>query len=118
ELRKMAGFIAGLMPTDMKGKSFLERGSKELKERYVGNAKIFNEKDKVSILSTQFMERAAFTATDFITAPLYEKVSHHDDVTKMQYIDIHTWLRGNILTKADKMSMANSLELRVPFVDV
>ena len=40
-----------------------------------------------------------------------------DDVTKMQYIDIHFWLIGDILLKADKMSMAHSLEVRVPFLD-
>ncbi|TKJ04444.1 asparagine synthase, partial [Bacillus cereus] len=40
-----------------------------------------------------------------------------DDVSKMQYIDMFTWLRGDILLKADKMTMANSLELRVPFLD-
>ena len=40
-----------------------------------------------------------------------------DDVTKMQYVDLYTWLRGDILVKADRMSMAHSLELRVPFLD-
>jgi asparagine synthase (glutamine-hydrolysing) len=38
-------------------------------------------------------------------------------VTAMQYVDLFTWLRGDILVKADKMTMANSLELRVPFLD-
>ena len=52
-----------------------------------------------------------------ITAPFYEKVKDKDDVTKMQYLDLHMWMAGDILLKADKMSMANSLELRVPFLD-
>src|SRR5690606_304012 len=41
----------------------------------------------------------------------------YDPVDRMQYIDIHTWMRGDILLKADKMTMAHSLELRVPFLD-
>ena len=52
-----------------------------------------------------------------ITAPFYEKVKDKDDITKMQYLDLHLWMAGDILLKADKMSMANSLELRVPFLD-
>lgn len=52
-----------------------------------------------------------------ITRPLYERAVECDPVTKMQHVDIHTWLRGDILVKADKMTMAHSLELRVPFLD-
>ena len=52
-----------------------------------------------------------------ITKPLYNEIKDYDDVSKMQYIDMFTWLRGDILLKADKMTMANSLELRVPFLD-
>ena len=52
-----------------------------------------------------------------LTRPIYDKVRDQDDVTKMQYLDINVWLAGDILLKADRMSMANSLELRVPFLD-
>ena len=52
-----------------------------------------------------------------VTAPLYARPPHLDDSTRMQYVDLFTWLRGDILVKADKMTMANSLELRVPFLD-
>ena len=52
-----------------------------------------------------------------ITKPFYDKVKDKDEVTKMQYLDLHLWMTGDILLKADKMSMANSLELRVPFLD-
>ena len=48
--------------------------------------------------------------------PYYEKVKDMDDVTKKMYIDMNFWLPNDILLKADKMSMANSLELRVPFL--
>jgi asparagine synthase (glutamine-hydrolysing) len=53
-----------------------------------------------------------------VTRDLYDRTTHLDDSTRMQYVDLFTWLRGDILVKADKMTMANSLELRVPFLDV
>jgi asparagine synthase (glutamine-hydrolysing) len=52
-----------------------------------------------------------------VTAPLYAESAGWDPVARMQHIDLFTWLRGDILVKADKMTMANSLELRVPFLD-
>jgi asparagine synthase (glutamine-hydrolysing) len=47
-----------------------------------------------------------------------DKYADLDDVSKMQYLDIHLWMVHEILQKADKMSMAHSLELRVPFLDI
>ena len=52
-----------------------------------------------------------------ITKPLYAESVGYDPVDRMQYIDIHTWMRGDILLKADQITMAHSLELRVPFLD-
>lgn len=52
-----------------------------------------------------------------VTEEIYKKVENMDDTTKMQYLDLHLWLTGDILLKADKMSMAHSLELRVPYLD-
>ncbi|MBY3621299.1 asparagine synthase (glutamine-hydrolyzing) [Paenibacillus sp. VTT E-133280] len=114
-MRKLAGAISKGMPAGMKGKSFLERGSLELQERFYGNAKIFHDAEKGAIMPDNLAR--TFQRAQEVTLPLYEAAAHYDDITKMQHIDIHTWLRGNILMKADKMSMAHSIELRVPFVD-
>ncbi|MED3722413.1 asparagine synthase (glutamine-hydrolyzing) [Geobacillus stearothermophilus] len=105
--------IAKLLPDGMKGKSFLERGTTPLEERYVGNAKIYSEKEKAALLKT-YRGGCEYTA---VTAPFYRETLHDPPVNRMQYIDLHTWLRGDILVKADKMTMAHSLELRVPFLD-
>ena len=83
-----------------------------LEERYFGNACIFNESEKQQILKHKNFPPAAA-----VTAPLYRQAAAYDDVTKMQYVDLHTWVVGDLLVKADRMSMANSLELRVPFLD-
>ncbi|MDP4086767.1 MAG: asparagine synthase (glutamine-hydrolyzing) [Bacillota bacterium] len=105
--------IAGMMPDGTKGKSFIERGVTPMEERYIGNAKMFTEEEKRDLLNVY---REGLNYTD-ITKPLYEESRGYDPVDRMQYIDIHTWMRGDILLKADKMTMAHSLELRVPFLD-
>jgi len=114
-LRRSLGDIAQLLPVGMKGRSFLMRGSRPLEERFFGNAYLFSEKDK-----RQFVKSDA-TMPDWrstrVTEPIYKQTKDADDVTRMQMIDLHTWLPGDILMKADKMTMANSLELRVPFLD-
>lgn len=116
-MRRFAGALSHFMPVGMKGKSFLERGSRPLQERFFGNAKIFADGEKRDVMGPIGSSLTDYIPTYGVTAPLYGKAMNYDDVTKMQYIDIHTWLRGNILMKADKMSMAHSLELRVPFID-
>lgn len=105
--------IAKMMPEGMRGKSFIERGLTPLEERYIGNAKMFTELEKSDLLNT-YNKGLDYTN---ITKPLYKESEGYDPVDRMQYIDIHTWMRGDILLKADKMTMAHSLELRVPFLD-
>lgn len=111
-VRKGLGAMARKLPK-MKGKNYLIRGSKDLQERFIGNAFMLNEEERERILKHP---TGKFHHTQ-LTKPFYDKVKHLDDVTKMQYIDIHFWLIGDILLKADKMSMAHSLEVRVPFLD-
>ncbi len=112
-MKKMVNRVAGVFPEGMKGKSFLERGSTPLSERYIGNAKMYEEIEKRKLLTTYY-ENEYYQK---ITKPYYQNVKHENPVNQMQYIDIQTWLRGDILLKADKMTMANALELRVPFLD-
>ena len=105
--------LAERFPDGVKGKSFVERGCTPLENRFIGNAKIFTEFEK-SLLLKRYNHDLPYTK---ITHPLYDEVKEYDEISKMQYIDMHTWLRGDILVKADKMTMAHSLELRVPFLD-
>jgi asparagine synthase (glutamine-hydrolysing) len=105
--------IANCLPEGTKGKSFIERGVTPMEQRYIGNAKMFTEEEKRHILKGY---REGLDYTD-ITKSLYEESKGYDPVDRMQFIDIHTWMRGDILLKADKMTMAHSLELRVPFLD-
>ncbi|EKN65983.1 asparagine synthase [Neobacillus bataviensis LMG 21833] len=105
--------IANMMPEGMKGKSFIERGVTPMEERYIGNAKMFTEEEKRDLLNVY---HEGLNYLD-VTNPLYQESRGYDPVDRMQYIDIHTWMRGDILLKADRVTMAHSLELRVPFLD-
>lgn len=109
---KVANIIKPL--PNFKGKGFMIRGSKDVEDRYIGNSYVFKYGERDGYLKNKYESKRP---TDY-TKPLYDKVSNLDDVTKMQYIDLNLWLRQEILLKADKMSMANSIELRVPFLDV
>ena len=101
-----------LWPGFLPGKNFLRRAATPIEDRYFGNALIFTEAEKRDLLKQKHYPPA--TA---ITAPFFKEAAGYDDVAKMQYIDLHTWMVGDILVKADKMTMANSLELRVPYLD-
>ncbi len=111
-LRRTAAAVVAALPFDFKGKSFLIRGSQSLEERFIGNAKMFGQKEKSRLLR----DIPATDPTDY-TKEYYARCEGQDDVTRMQYLDINRWMVGDILLKADRMSMANSLELRVPFLD-
>ncbi len=112
-LRSSVGKVSAPLPEGMRGKSLLHRGSMTLEERYYGNARSFSDAQLRAVLR-QF--RPEWTHTD-VTAPIYASSAGWDSVARMQHVDLFTWLRGDILVKADKMTMANSLELRVPFLD-
>jgi asparagine synthase (glutamine-hydrolysing) len=112
-LRRSMGKMSAPLPEGMRGKSLLQRGSLTLQQRYYGNARSFSDAQLQEVLPGL---RPNWGHTD-VTAPLYTQSDGWDPVARMQHIDLFTWLRGDILVKADKMTMANSLELRVPFLD-
>lgn len=111
-LRRAVGSAASHLP-HKHGVNFLIRGGQDLQERFIGNAYMFTPKERRELLK---IKTSAPDPTE-ITKPFYDKCSDNDEVTQMQYLDLHLWMTGDILLKADKMSMAHSLELRVPFLD-
>lgn len=112
-LRRAAGRLSERIPEGTRGKSLLNRGSMTLEDRYYGNARSFNDAQLRAVLRDF---RPEWTHQD-VTAPIYAQSRDWDPVARMQHLDLFTWMRGDILVKADKMTMANSLELRVPFLD-
>ncbi|MDP5275649.1 asparagine synthase (glutamine-hydrolyzing) [Chengkuizengella axinellae] len=116
-MKSLLNRIFQMLPKGMKGKNYLLRATTPLEQRFIGNAKIFSEDLKGDILnigeeSLHLLENSLQIANRF-----YQKTKHLDPVSRMQYIDLNLWMPGDILMKADKMTMAHSLELRVPFLD-
>ena len=111
-IRRAIGKAASHLPKKS-GVNFLIRRGKRLEDRFIGNAYMFSEAERKKILKikTDAPSPAA------VVKPFYDRVKDKDPVTKMQFVDLNAWMVGDILLKADKMSMANSLELRVPFLD-
>ncbi|RDI32554.1 asparagine synthase (glutamine-hydrolysing) [Rhodococcus sp. AG1013] len=112
-LRRAAGRLSDRIPEGTRGKSLLHRGSMTLEDRYYGNARSFSDAQLRAVLRDF---RPEWTHQD-VTAPIYAQSRDWDPVARMQHLDLFTWMRGDILVKADKVTMANSLELRVPFLD-
>lgn len=111
-LRRAVGAAASVLPP-VPGVNFLVRRGRPLEERYIGNTNLMGERRKRQLLKNY---TGRILPTD-LSRPYFEKTRGQDAVTRMEYCDLNLWMVGDILLKADKMSMANSLELRVPFLD-
>ena len=111
-IRRFIGKVASHLPKKS-GINFLIRRGKKLEDRFIGNAYMFTEEERKKLLKI----KTDAPSPAEVVKPFYDRVKDKDPVTKMQFVDLNAWMVGDILLKADKMSMANSLEVRVPFLD-
>ncbi|MBO5126164.1 MAG: asparagine synthase C-terminal domain-containing protein, partial [Clostridia bacterium] len=112
-LRRGAAGIAKKLPY-FKGHDFIIKNSGVPEDHFIGQALVFPEDEAVAILKEKYKKGPSVKD---ITRPVYDKVKNLSELEKKQYLDMNLWLPGDILLKADKMSMAHSLELRVPYLD-
>ncbi|ACB84962.1 asparagine synthase (glutamine-hydrolyzing) [Natranaerobius thermophilus] len=107
--------IFNIIPYNIKGKSLFKRANTPLSERYFGNAMIFTPAEKDNLISK---EHQISGVLDKMFKPIYKNVEKCHDVNKMQYVDINSWMTGDIMLKVDRMLMAHSLSLRAPFLNL
>lgn len=117
-VKRMLHALARVLPQGVYGRNYLLRGTTPLEERFLGNAKIFTEDMKAEVVRMDQEMLRTYRNPVQIAKQYYDRTKHLDPVSRMQYIDMNLWMPGDILMKADKMTMAHSLELRVPFLDV
>lgn len=110
---KPAASLAKHLP-NFRGKTTLLRAGRPVEETFIGQALVFEEDEAKDILNSDYQQSRSVKD---ITDKVYSLIQGKDDVTKKQFLDIKLFMAGDILQKADKMSMAHSLELRVPFLD-
>lgn len=111
-LRGGLGAAASLLPPGP-GVNFLVRRGLSLEERYFGPTALLTEREKRRLLPGYEGDGDPVCLTE----SNWDMTEGQDPVTRMQQVDLQLWLAGDILLKADKMSMAHSLELRVPYLD-
>lgn len=111
-VRKVLGTVAKHCP-NFKGKNFLVRGAMEPYQLFMRANYVFQSAERQKFLKRPIASKVP----EEYSKRYFDEVSNLDEPTQLQYVDMHTWMIYDILLKADRMSMANSLELRVPFLD-
>lgn len=113
QIRHLLALVANKLPK-MKGRNFLVRNGMPLCDHYIGQAFIMDNDEANDLLTLKYKSNISYQN---IVKDTIEKVKDKPEIIQKMYLDMKFWLPYDILLKADKMTMANSLELRVPFLD-
>ena len=113
-LRRLAGRL-GRSTRSFPGRNYLRRATTPFADRYIGNAYIFRPEEVRRLLRDP--GHATHVRPADVLAAEYPGFDSLPESRRMQLVDMNFWLRGDILAKADRMTMAHSLELRVPYLD-
>lgn len=111
-IRHFISRICKHLPT-IKGIPFLIRNGERIEDYYVGVNPVFSQNDCKHLLR----DTTHLHSHQDIVAPLFKNLKKATNIQKRQNVDLQTWFIKDILQKGDKMTMAHSIESRVPFTD-
>jgi asparagine synthase (glutamine-hydrolysing) len=122
KLRRRAGWFSaafpalGRLPIGERMCSYLRRAGETIQEHYRGVVKGIGRQTRLGLTSVERIRKCE-TLMHEVFDPYYGRVGNASPLNQMLYVDAKVWLPEDLLLKADKMTMATGVELRVPFLD-
>jgi asparagine synthase (glutamine-hydrolysing) len=116
-LRNVAAIAAARLPHGVRGKNFLRHVGRDDQGRYLDSIRFFSTDEKPSLLSRDVLRQLSATDPESRLASHFERYAQLPWPSQMMRFDAETYLPEDVLTKVDRMSMAHSIESRVPLLD-
>jgi asparagine synthase (glutamine-hydrolysing) len=108
---------ADWLPRPLRARYMLQNLGMTFERAYFNDVSLFRSEEKARVLSAEFRSQLNGYDPFDAYARHFDRVRGLDPLNRLLYVDLKTWLVNDILVKVDRMSMANSLEVRSPLLD-